>query len=530
MTEKIDFKGKLVLFGFLQSLSGFIFGYTIAQFNSFFTFFMAGRFGTKYPESQYDNIISILNTVGNSGALFCSITSPFLLKYVSRLWLFYLSSIIFSVACIAQIWAPLELLYFLRFVMGYVMCFYSLFSSLVLRESVPSNFVGLFGGLFYVFIVFGVQMSYLLGFEFFNTYYYIGLFIPAVVDTIRLICFLIFLNIDSPNYIYDSLSRKYGGQKKLGQSKRNSESQALKNTSHSIPREMAELNVPRRTSVFDKRAEVTDTSNNPSTRINSLVNLDDKSGSLQVGNMESNTSTHIQSLADIEDQIEINDIEDVKDQDLSNEEIEADTKTQNQKMESPEKEPGRDSLENLEQGSPVVVLDSTTNLMIAEKKNLLNSENQHQVLIREEFFNHSGLDKYLSKFYNKSKWGNIKKSLYTEYKSREASGGNQNICKLICSKRYSKQFWLIFFLNLVNQSTGINIIIFYSTNLFRDLNIENPEIKTFIVGKYFIRSSKIHLYIVIYGEITNNQNEMKTHICIIYPKIYNRIIVFSKSL
>ena len=52
-----------------------------------------------------------------------------------------------------------------------------------------------------------------------------------------------------------------------------------------------------------------------------------------------------------------------------------------------------------------------------------------------------------------------------------------------------------FALNALNQLTGINVLIFYSNTIYKDLNIGNPELATFLLGfMNFLASIIINLF------------------------------------
>lgn len=443
MREEVDFKWKAVLFGLLMTGSGFTFGYTLTQFNSFFKFFMAGRFGSKYAESEHNQILSNINALGTAGALFCTITSPLLLKYCSRLWLFYVTVSIFCLVTVLQIWAPLELLYVLRFMLGYIFCFYGLSATLVLRESLPSRYVGIFGGCLGVMITLGFQVSYLLGFEFFEKHFYVALLIPAVFDFVRLLLFLFFLNVDTPNYIFGALARQFEKQ-----TKDSPLIQAIKEDN-------------------------------------------------QNGNSKLNTS------------INIEDFETLPNENQKNQQSKHHLQNQNEKIELPDPENEKEGSNFA--GFPKIQGDTIHNKIggTSETLEFLNIQEQSKTnKLQEEFFKNKKLNKYLKTFYKKEKWTKMKEFLFSEFVARQNKRKSKGILGLICSKQYAKQFWLIFYLNLMHQMTGISVIIFYSTIVFRELELENPEIKTFIIGKSLYLSFFINLKIF--------------HLCLNYFEFMNK--------
>ena len=63
------------------------------------------------------------------------------------------------------------------------------------------------------------------------------------------------------------------------------------------------------------------------------------------------------------------------------------------------------------------------------------------------------------------------------------------------SPQYRNAFILGVVLNLANQLTGINVIIFYSTVIYSDAGFSQPEMTTFFLGfMNFIASILINVY------------------------------------
>ena len=96
------------------------------------------------------------------------------------------------------------------------------------------------------------------------------------------------------------------------------------------------------------------------------------------------------------------------------------------------------------------------------------------------------LKKFTQVFYQEKMSKRVIKNLYIEYcKTNKNQNKVQNPYKKMFSKEYRKQFFIVFLINLLNQLCGVNIIIFYSNDIFKTLNVGNPEVLTIIVGNYF---------------------------------------------
>ena len=203
---EVSYRGRAYVYGFTCTITGLIFGFSISMLNNFFVHYMQGRFSS-ISVTKYDNIESLMNTFFNLGALLCCITSSVLMGF-SRKWLnigFSMATILVNVL---QIPAPLEMVYVLRFLLGYMSCYYTMLGPMMVQETLPNKYVGRIGSFFYLFIASGVQMSFSFTFDWVTDYYYVVLVFPAVIDMIRIGIYIVFFNIETPLYVYESLGKQ----------------------------------------------------------------------------------------------------------------------------------------------------------------------------------------------------------------------------------------------------------------------------------------------------------------------------------
>ena len=208
---------KIYLYGILMNSAGIVFGYTIAQFNNFFIFFMEGHYD-KVSTSEYNKIKSLLNTFFNTGGFICCLTSSILMKKFGRKPLFIVFGIINIILNFIQVWGPIELLYAYRFCIGYIVCFYTILCTVSVSESLPMKYSAPINASFYFFIASGVQIALLMKFDWTRKYYYLVLWLPIIIELLRMILYFIFLNTETPRYVFlDSKKRKASSNNEMNE-------------------------------------------------------------------------------------------------------------------------------------------------------------------------------------------------------------------------------------------------------------------------------------------------------------------------
>jgi len=125
------------------------------------------------------------------------------------------------------------------------------------------------------------------------------------------------------------------------------------------------------------------------------------------------------------------------------------------------------------------------------------SENNQLETIDKEFIEDSRIKNFLKVFYDDSLHEDTIRELNEEYK-KQNKGSNENVSvlKTAFSKQYLKQTIIGFLLNYNNQLCGINVIVFYSTNLFKKLELSDPELLTMIVTLFNVLGGFLNIFIL----------------------------------
>ena len=135
--------------------------------------------------------------------------------------------------------------------------------------------------------------------------------------------------------------------------------------------------------------------------------------------------------------------------------------------------------------------DSNTN---DNERNLLNESIQQDEMIKK-FSDDSRTKKFLKVFYDESAHDTTLVELNSEYfKQSNTSSSSESVLKVAFSKEYIKQTIIGFLLNYNNQLCGINVIIFYSTNLFTKLGFSNPELISSIVTAFNVLGGFLNIF------------------------------------
>jgi MFS family permease len=339
-----------------MNTAGIVFGYCIAQFNNFFPYFMQAMYPT-IKASEYDFIKALLNTVCNGGGFICTLTSTPLINHFGRRTLFLGSGSLMILISALQPFVPISLFFVLRFIVGYVICFYSILCTMTIKEAIPEKYTGLINSTFYLFIAVGVQLAFFLKYDWVQTYYYLVLMFPIFIEGIRIGLYLIFINVETPRFVYLDIKKTHSNETK----KRESESGG------------------------------------------------DASG---------------------------------------------------------------------------------------DKEQQLLDDSKSQESLDSKFTQDKRTQKYLKVFYTKDRHTETVSVLNEEYKlQNQESKKPKSALKLALSKTYIKQAFIGLLLNLTNQLCGINVIIFYSSNLFEELKFSDPQGLSVIVGLFNVIGGLANLFV-----------------------------------
>ena len=201
-------KCRIIVYGVVTIYSGILYGFSMSQFSTFFEYFMRGKFGQSVRPQRYDSIQSLLNSLFVLGALAFNILSPKVFQTQSLKKLKCVSIVVFVLVNLAQIPAPLGLLYVLRFLLGFSL--YSTFTlgPILVNHCLPSSYVGPIGSLFAFFIGFGVICGSSISSDVAEQYWFIFLCLLVPVELIRLVLFVFVFPYESPHYVYYQIRKQ----------------------------------------------------------------------------------------------------------------------------------------------------------------------------------------------------------------------------------------------------------------------------------------------------------------------------------
>ena len=112
-----------------------------------------------------------------------------------------------------------------------------------------------------------------------------------------------------------------------------------------------------------------------------------------------------------------------------------------------------------------------------------------------ESYNKSDLDlnliitKNYRFFYKKNEALEVTNNFINTRNKLTVSSKKKVLFKDLFTKDYSLQVFMGFFLNFINQATGVNVLIFYSSKIYEQLELENIELLTFMFGLINVISS-----------------------------------------
>lgn len=118
-------------------------------------------------------------------------------------------------------------------------------------------------------------------------------------------------------------------------------------------------------------------------------------------------------------------------------------------------------------------------------------ERSKKLQLRSRFFNDPRIVKYANCFYSKEKVTEYLSFAFDEFSSALLKTDGDNECvenrlgfiRLGWHKKYRKQFLICILLNFLNQATGINCLVMYSSNIFAQVGyVKQAALLTNVIG------------------------------------------------
>ena len=207
-------KAYALFFGMLHIFGGFYIGFYMAQFSTFFEYFIRGKFKGAIEPREYDNIQSLLNTIIIFRGIVSTIASVKIIETQSPKIIVYSLSLGMIIFVFIQVWLPLPVIYVCRFFIGFIMVFYSFIHPQMVNHCCPSKFSGFVGSMFGFFIGIGVLVASSVTSDISEKYWYIFLCIPLPIELFRLIMFFFVFPIESPYYVFEQIEKNLKNESK----------------------------------------------------------------------------------------------------------------------------------------------------------------------------------------------------------------------------------------------------------------------------------------------------------------------------
>lgn len=491
--------GNMFLFKLTCIAGGIIFGLNIALFNNFGNILLDSYFDSSKIMDK-NKAIGNLNLFFGLGGLVSCILGGFLMKLLSRrisVFSFAVANIVLTIFQIC--FQNLEFFYFLRFCIGFTNTYYTFLIPIMCKEYLRNKCRGPMISWFYVGIAFGTFLPSficLVSKDFFNTdskssghLFWVGfwiriiLMIPAFLDFARLVILYCVFNCESPHWelvrIISSQPERY---KDVYRGIRSSDVIRLpqEDDIDRVPINYGEQNLNFRDRLEDEE--------------NDFLNED------SVASEDSNESEEEEDFKNSG----WKDIDEEETYPTQRRRISGDRNERNSPQTEALYEPlnlNNNQIENLDE-------DVSDENEIHGGFNLAQRVGSFEGKLLRDLKNSASFKKYHSTFFPKATFVPVAKFMTSEFSKtfdKFLIAKSYKFINILVHPRYRLQVFVIILLNFLNQMTGINCLIFYSSNIFKklffDMKKENssaPEILSLMVGLANVVGSLIVPFLINY--------------------------------
>lgn len=188
-------------FAFFYATAGLTFGLGVGAFTTFFRHYIKNV--GNFSDDEQNSIRSNLGFFFTLGALICCTIGGFLIQLMGRYYSIVVVLVV-EIAAIASMAIPnLRLMFFLRLIIGYCACFWTLSVPGLMFEVFPPSIAGIYSGLFGAVLTAGIGIGFAFAEDWAGKYWRVVLCWPAVWETIRLGLMLTVFRIQSPIELAD---------------------------------------------------------------------------------------------------------------------------------------------------------------------------------------------------------------------------------------------------------------------------------------------------------------------------------------
>ena len=493
-----DYKncGNMFLFRLSCILGGIIFGMNIAFFNNFGSVLMTHVFEMKLPEDieEVNHAVNLLNLCFGFGGLLSCLVGGFMMKLMSR----RISTLVLMLAHVALTFIQvtfgylfvgdanhqesyvnpgyLSIFYFLRFGIGFITTYYTFLIPVICKEYLRNKCRGPMISWFYVGIAFGTFLPNLVCVVFkdflaketqllgeaddtFVTYFVrFVLIIPALIDLLRFVILCKCFNCESPYWellrLIQTQPVRYSNISKKLRRKNN----------HEPPREedldRVPINYDQKIPSFAVGMEEED----------AFVNEDSQGSEDSSETLSSESSDQLNHLNVRQF------VEGLGDKDGENKGMKL----------QPIYEPLNPNGQVQYEGELDMLRLRPTQLSKYIEESMQPGSDLQSKLLRD-LKQSLQYQKYHSCFFPKETFHSVAKFMTSEFTKtfdQILIARSYKFYKILGHSKYRLQVFVIILLNFLNQMTGINCLIFYSTNIFKkmfdDMGMYHSELPGFL--------------------------------------------------
>jgi MFS family permease len=204
--QERETRRKTRLFGLTISSGGFIYSLNFCFYIHYSTLFEDNHIDNSISSSK--NIQTTMNLILICGIISGSLFSPYIISRLTRNSLCILLSILIAVCSSMQIFANLEGLYILRFLISFASSIYPLLCNVMIREYIGKENNGQYCSLYFVFTGLGFVFIALCKKYCSERFIWLSLLIPVFIEVTRLFFIFNFFNFDSPVNTFNRLRRQ----------------------------------------------------------------------------------------------------------------------------------------------------------------------------------------------------------------------------------------------------------------------------------------------------------------------------------
>lgn len=191
------------IYGILLASTASFFGTGVGTFNTFFDHFIKYAYNIT-DERQKISIVGTINFMFMFGGMTATIVGGYFYEKYGR-WKTLIALLVSEIVILLLMGiASIELLFVLRFVEGFIGCYWTLVAPLMIKENLPFHIANRVAPLFYVFLTGFILIGYCFGSEWSGQHWRFVLMYPLLIEIPKLYVFYHIYKMESPIWLYNN--------------------------------------------------------------------------------------------------------------------------------------------------------------------------------------------------------------------------------------------------------------------------------------------------------------------------------------